>query len=101
MMFEVFFHPLATIELEQAVAHYESIAPGKGLELVECVGACIRQIQAFPDAAPLVRGSVRSVVVQPATRWSYSLHYRVKLGHIRILAFAHQKRQPFYWLTRR
>lgn len=95
------FHPIAAVEFEDAVAYYESLQPGKGLELAEQVEAAIRQIQLFPESAPITRGAIRSIVVQPSSRWSYTLHYRITPASIRILAFAHQKRQPFYWFGRR
>lgn len=95
------FHPIAAIEFEEAVDYYESHQPGKGLELAEQVESVIKQIQIFPESAPITRGTVRSIVVEPSSRWSYTLHYRVKPTYIRILAFAHQKRQPFYWFGRR
>lgn len=63
------FHPLAERELDEAVEHYETIAPGKGLELTREVGAAIRQICEFPQSAPVTRGSIRSIVVQPDSRW--------------------------------
>lgn len=95
------FHPLADKELDEAVEHYEAVEPGKGLELLQQVHVSIEQIRQFPESAPVGRGLIRSIVVQPSTRWSYTLHYRVKSEVIRILAVAHQKRQPFYWFGRR
>lgn len=95
------FHPLAATELDEAVAYYEAIQSGKGLEFAGQVQAAVEQIQAFPESAPTTRGSVRSILIQPSSRWSYTLHYRVKPTAIRILALAHQKRQPFYWFGRR
>ncbi|HEX4956414.1 MAG TPA: type II toxin-antitoxin system RelE/ParE family toxin [Thermoanaerobaculia bacterium] len=95
------FHPLAEVELDEAVAYYEAIQPGKGLELARQIGAALEQVRAFPESAPITRGTVRSIVVQPSGRWSYTVHYRVKPTGLRILAVAHQKRQPFYWLARR
>ena len=52
-------HPIAAVEIEDAVAYYESLQPGKGLELAEQVEAAIMQIQIFPESAPITRGSVR------------------------------------------
>lgn len=93
-------HPLAEAELDEAVAHYEAVLPGKGLELARHVEAAIEQVCVLPESAPITRGTVRSIVVQPTARWSYTLHYRVKPTGLRILAVAHQKRQPFYWFGR-
>jgi len=95
------FHPFAEAELDEAVGYYEAIQPGKGLELVRQIGAAIEQIRGFPESAPITRGTVRSIIVQPSARWSYTLHYRIKPDGLRILAVAHQKRQPFYWFGRR
>jgi plasmid stabilization system protein ParE len=94
------FHPLAEAELDEAVAHYETIQPGKGLEFAFQVQVAIQQIRTFPESAPITLDPVRSVLVQPSRRWSFTLHYSIKSTGIRILAVAHQKRQPFYWLGR-
>ena len=95
------FHPLAATELDEAVGHYEAIQLGKGLELARQIQAAIEQVCKFPESAPVACGSVRSIVVQPASRWSYTVHYRYKPDGIRVLAIAHQNRQPFYWFGRR
>ncbi|MEP7012778.1 MAG: type II toxin-antitoxin system RelE/ParE family toxin [Acidobacteriota bacterium] len=95
------FHPLADADLDEAVDYYEALQPGKGLELAQQVESFIDRIRRFPDSAPLTRGTVRSIVVQPSSRWSHTLHYRVKAEGLRILAVAHQNRQPFYWFGRR
>jgi plasmid stabilization system protein ParE len=34
-------------------------------------------------------------------RFPYSVFYRLREDHVRILAVAHQKRRPFYWRKRR
>ncbi|HET7314497.1 type II toxin-antitoxin system RelE/ParE family toxin [Salinisphaera sp.] len=94
------FHPLAEKELDEAVGYYEALEFGKGHDLLRQVEAAIEQVRQFPKSAPISRGSVRSLVVQPSQRWSYTLHYRATSSVIRILAVAHQKRQPFYWLQR-
>lgn len=98
MLYE--FHPLAARELDEAVSYYEEVVPGKGLELLQHVRETIRQICEFPESAPITRGHIRSAVIQPSSRWHFTLHYRVKSDYIRILSVAHQTRQPFYWLGR-
>lgn len=95
------FHPQAAEEFEAAVAYYESVASGKGLEFAAQVQAAIEHICLFPEAAPVTRGTVRSKGIQPSTRWRYTIHYRVTPDGIRILAVAHHRRQPFYWIARR
>ena len=95
------FHPLAATELDEAVEHYENIQTGKGLDLLATTQKAIQHICSFPEAAPPSRGTVRSKLISPRRRWHYTIHYPVKDGAIRILAFAHQKQQPFYWFARR
>ena len=95
------FHQQAAAEFEAAVAYYESVASGKGLEFAAQVQAAIERICHFPEAAPVTRGAVRSKGVQPTSRWRYTIHYRVTRNGIRILAVAHHRRQPFYWFARR
>ncbi len=94
------FHPFAEKELDEAVAYYEALELGKGRELLRQIQAATTQARRFPESAPISRGSVRSLVIQPTQRWSYTLHYRATPSVVRILAVAHQKRQPFYWLQR-
>jgi hypothetical protein len=62
------FHPLAAAELDQAVAYYEGIQRGKGLELAVRVHAVMEQIREHPDSASVTFGSVRSVPVQHVGR---------------------------------
>ena len=100
-MLQYVFHPLAEAELDAAVGHYETIQPGKGLELAHEVESALQRIRRFPESAPIARGQVRALLVQPSTRWSYTLYYSVSNSELRVLAFAHQKRQPFYWFGRR
>lgn len=93
-------HPLAERELDEAIAHYEALAPLKGLELSRRVKAAIDQVRQFPESAPVTRGKVRSIIVKPVSRWHYTVHYEVLPNVILILAVAHQAREPFYWLRR-
>jgi Plasmid stabilisation system protein. len=99
-MLDYEFLPLAETELDEAVAYYEAVEQGKGYELFKRIQEAIEQIRQFPESAPISRGSVRSIIIQPIQRWSFTLHYRATSSVIRILAVAHQKRQPFYWLER-
>ena len=94
------FNPIAEIELEEAVEYYESLLPGKGQELLDVAEEAIDFICTHPEASECRRGNIRSKVLLPAHRWHYTIHYRIKGEMILILAFAHQKQQPYYWLSR-
>ena len=94
------FHPLAATELDEAVEYNESLRPGMGVDLLVAAQRAILHACRFPEAAPVIRGSIRSKLLTPSRRWPYGVHYSVGGGTLRILAFAHQSRQPFYWLGR-
>lgn len=95
------FHPLAVRELAAAIEHYNQLEVGKGIELARQVFAAIDQVRQHPRSAPKSRGEIRSIVVQPDTRWNYTVHYREAQSCIRVLAIAHQTQQPFYWFGRK
>ncbi|WP_406600458.1 type II toxin-antitoxin system RelE/ParE family toxin [Marinihelvus fidelis] len=75
--------------------------PEKGLEFLAAVESGIDQLCQYPESGPVKRGMIRSLVLPPSGRWPYSLHYSIKPAEIRVLAVAHHRRQPFYWLGKR
>jgi plasmid stabilization system protein ParE len=94
----VVFHPLAEQELVDAVTYYEEQRVGLGLEYLEEVEHTVSFLRRYPEAGSKVRGSVRRLTLP---KFSYSLLYRtLENDQIRILAVAHHKRRPQYWLDR-
>ena len=55
------------------------------------------QIADFPESAPVIRGEVRGKVI---SRFPYTLMYRIEDGMVLVLAVAHQKQRPEYWIER-
>ena len=97
-MKNVIFHPLAEHELIDATAYYEEQKPGLGLEFLEEVKEAVNFLMLYPEAGSTVRSSVRRVILP---KFSYSLFYRIiEDDQIRILAIAHHKRKPQYWVDR-
>ena len=97
-MKSVEFHPLAEQELIDATAYYEKQQLKLGLKYLEHVEHAVNFLVRYPQVGPKVRGSVRSLTLP---KFPYSLLYRVlKDDQIRILAVAHHKRRPQYWLKR-
>jgi plasmid stabilization system protein ParE len=93
------FNPLAERELAEAIQYYDEQSPGLGQRFLEEVEHALTFIRRHPEAAPRVLGSVRRLVLP---RFPYNLLYRpLKSGDLRILAVAHQKRHPGYWVGRR
>lgn len=92
------FHPLAEQELIDAASYYEEQKPTLGLECLEEVENAVNFLISYPEAGSIVRGYIRRLILP---RFPYSLLYRVlEDGHIRILAVAHHKRRPQYWIGR-
>jgi plasmid stabilization system protein ParE len=98
-MKNIVFHPLAEQELLDAVTYYEEQRVGLGLEYLEEVEHTVTFLTRYPEAGSKVRGSVRRLTLP---KFSYSLLYRTSENdQIRILAVAHHKRSPQYWLDRK
>jgi plasmid stabilization system protein ParE len=96
-MRQLSFNRLAEHELAEAAEYYERESPGLGERFLEEVRSSSHLLQRYPYAAPKVSGSTRRLVLP---RFPYCLFYRVFEDRIRILAVAHQKRHPRYWVGR-
>lgn len=94
----VVFNSLAEQELADAAAYYEEQRPELGLEYLEEVEHAVNLLRHYPETGSKVQGSVRCLILP---RFPYSLLYRVlEDGQIRVLAVAHHKRRPQYWVGR-
>jgi toxin ParE1/3/4 len=97
-MKQVVFHPLAEKELIDAAVYYEEQESGLGGEYLAEVEYAIIFIAQYPKAGFTVKGSLRRLTLP---KFPYYLLYRI-LGNaqIRVLAVAHHKRRPQYWVDR-
>jgi len=92
------FNRLAERELAEAIQYYEAERSGIGEALLEEVESAVAFLERFPRAAPRVAGDIRRFVLP---RFPYFLIYRpLSSGQVRILAVAHQRRRPEYWIGR-
>jgi toxin ParE1/3/4 len=91
------FHPDADAELTDAARYYESCQPGLGSDLLAEVESALDQISSNPEASQKIGSRVRRKLLW---RFPYTLIYAAYPERIRIVAFAHQKRRPFYWRKR-
>jgi toxin ParE1/3/4 len=94
----VIFHELAEGELNEAAAFYARARPGLGEAFLAEVQHTVDALTTAPLAGSAAADDVRRWIVR---RFPYSVLYRVREDHIRVLAIAHQKRRPFYWRGRR
>ncbi|MDR0627223.1 MAG: type II toxin-antitoxin system RelE/ParE family toxin [Bifidobacteriaceae bacterium] len=99
-------HPEAVAEFDAAVRWYESQQPGVGLVLVDRAGQARQEIADWPSGArqfepELERQSTDAVIRSKAVRgYPYRIIYTMDDGVIVILAYAHAKRRPGYWMSR-
>lgn len=96
-MKRITWHPDADKELTDAAQYYESRQPGLGKELLAEVEQAPNSMLTNPEAFQKIGKRVRR---KPLWRFPYNLIYAVYPDAIRIGAFAHQKRRPFYWRKR-
>lgn len=102
MSIGLFVEPEAEQELEEAALWYEEQRHGLGSRLLAAVSATLERLQRFPEAGapvPFVASNVpaRRVAVNG---FPYFIVYLVVPQGLHVLAFAHQSRQPSYWLSR-
>ena len=91
------FHPDAETEIHEAARYYEDRSPNLGSELLAEVERALILISRHPEACRRVGRRARR---KSLWRFPYNLIYAVYPDRIRIVAFAHQKRRPFYWRRR-
>jgi toxin ParE1/3/4 len=92
----------ASAELEKAAVWYESRRPGLGLEFLEAVDATLERIARWPQAARRVPRVAADIPARkaPVSNFPYHVAYLETPDSIRILAFAHDSREPGYWHSR-
>ena len=89
-------------ELAAAVQWYEEHRPGLGAELLDSVHDAINRLLEAPGIALRVPGCpadlpARRVLV---TRFPYAVVFMKSGEELRVIAVAHHKRKPGYWVPR-
>jgi len=86
-------------ELSEASGRYNEKRPGLGIELVNAVQVAFDAILSAPEACPLWRKGhpYRRYVLR---RFPFVIFFLIEGTTIRIIAMAHAKRGPGYWLAR-
>ena len=96
------FEDEADAEYRAAGRWYEGRREHLGIEFFDAVDATIDKIVAMPNAGVPVPSVTSELLVRrrPVTRFPYHVVYLDTSIHIRILAIAHDRRRPGYWLRR-
>ena len=93
------FHPEARLEARAVATWYRERSQEAGRSFAAALEESIRHIRELPAACPTWRGreDVRSRILR---RFPYSVLYVIDTGMIVVLAVAHHRRRPGYWLRR-
>jgi hypothetical protein len=96
------FVPEALDELAEAAAWYLSHRPGLDVDFLAEVERVLPLIERTPKRFPSLTGLPRDLKVRRALlpRFPYAVIFMEISKEIRILAVAHAKREPGYWLDR-
>lgn len=97
------FEAEAECELEEATRWYEEQRPGLGERFLHAVDIAVEQIRQLPAAGAPVRHVPASLGVRqvPVDSFPYCVVYLCTPETIRVLAVAHYRRRPDYWLDRK
>lgn len=87
----------ARAELFDAIVFYENKAKGLGIDLNNEIKSSIEIIKRFPECCTLRKDKTRRYLIN---RFPYLIIYIYYKNRIWIIAFAHCKRKPDYWLKR-
>lgn len=102
MITPLLIEPEAEEEMEEAALWYEEQRPGLGGRLLAAVATTLDRIRRFPHAGASVPHlpedlPARQVVVKG---FPYSVVFLLTPAGIDVLAIAHHRRRPGYWVAR-
>ena len=94
------YHPRAADELRRDARWYERRAPGTGHRFVALVEQRVSEIVDAPLSFPRVDGAreVRRAVL--TSTFPHAIVFVVREDVVLVVAVAHAKRRPNYWLKR-
>lgn len=94
----IWFHPAAEVEHLDHVAYYESRQKGLGSGYLSEFEQMLAAIGEAPHRFPLIgAGQVRRAHLR---RFPITVLFRESGGDLQILAVAHKRRRPTYWVAR-
>ncbi len=102
MTLEVRFVDEAAAELRDAAAWYQERSNGLGLVLLSVIDVAVDAIARWPRSGALIEGVGVDLEVRrvPIARFPYFIAYLVLDDVLVVLAIAHERRQPKYWIDR-
>ena len=96
MIFTI-FDPDARVEFLDAVQYYEKCQEGLGHRFRIAIETAVQQVSETPFLYRILKAPFRRYLLP---KFPYSIIYSIEPDHIHIIAVAHNKRKPGYWLNR-
>ena len=87
----------ARIELDDAIAWYESEQENLGKRFLKEIQFALKRTMIFPESCAFLAPGLRRCMT---SRFPYMLVYGIEDRTIVIVAVAHMHREPMYWLGR-
>lgn len=84
-------------EIDEAVAWFDAQVEGKGTEFLDEFDRVIRRVKAYPFASTQIEPDIRKCLF---AHFPYSLIFGVEEQTIVVIAVAHHRRTPRYWIDR-
>lgn len=91
------FLTLAQQEIDEAVIWFNEQVDGQGIVFLDELDRAVRLVKSYPLASTEIEPGVRKHLF---VRFPYSLIYGVDGGSIVVVAVAHSRRAPRYWVDR-
>ena len=91
------FLPEAEQEMIEAALYYQSQALGLGVDYLAEVEHAVHSIATSPHTWPILQGDLRRRLIR---RFPYGVLYRIEPEEIVIVAIAHMRKKPGYWMNR-
>jgi len=95
---KIIFDPDAQSEFFDAIQYYEESKKGLGKRYRIHIEFAIKSISEAPFRYRTLHHPFRKFLLK---KFPYSIIYTIEPDHIRIMAVAHTKRKPGYWLNRK
>jgi toxin ParE1/3/4 len=96
----IVLHPAAAREVTEAHRYYNEVSAELGDAFVRELSAVFERAQRLPDSGRAWRRSDPGRRVYLLRRFPYVVIARVLPRELRVVAVAHQRRKPGYWLER-
>ena len=94
----IYFHPDALREFEEAIDYYSEIDTKLGYSFAKEVQSALKRIISFPEAWTEIDKNIRRCLIH---RFPFGVLYAKKGDAIYILAIMHLHRNPAYWKDRK